>query len=109
MWWRISLARFGEAGEISRVSGIQGDLCWYGLTHRNRNCSFFDRGWNMGSLCTMSFQKEHLLHRPTTCTSWKVLQLIDKHDQTLKPCNLISTLLSTLLLVWLVNTVEFRN
>jgi len=33
---------------------------------------------------SMIFQKKHLLHRPATCTSWKVLEIADNDNQTLK-------------------------
>jgi len=81
----------------------------YSMEMRNAVFFIIIREWNMGSLCTMSFQKEHLLRRSTSCTSWKVLEIADKDNQTLKPCNLISILLGTLLLFLFVHKVEFRN
>jgi len=48
-----------------------------------------------GPCAQLTFQKYHLLYRPTACTSWKVLDLDDKDNQTFKPCILISGLVQS--------------
>lgn len=71
----------------------------------------WSNSWEMGSLCTMSFQKDRLLYRPTNCTSWKVLEtLLTRIIKHSNPAFLSLVLYNpVLILFWFMLTVRIQK